>query len=47
MPKLTLQDLERTLWKAVDFPRGELNTAQYKDFIFGLLFLKRKNDRKQ
>jgi len=44
MPKLTLQELESTLWKAADILRGELNAAQYKDYIFGLLFLKRMND---
>lgn len=44
MAKLTLQDLETTLWKAADILRGELNAAEYKDFIFGLLFLKRMND---
>jgi len=44
MAKLTLQELEATLWKAADILRGELNAAEYKDFIFGLLFLKRMND---
>jgi type I restriction enzyme M protein len=44
MPKLTLQELETILWKAADILRGELNAAQYKDYIFGLLFLKRMND---
>ncbi|MGI6413664.1 MAG: type I restriction-modification system subunit M [Syntrophomonadaceae bacterium] len=44
MKKLTLQELESTLWKAADILRGELNAAEYKDYIFGLLFLKRMND---
>lgn len=44
MAKLSLQELESTLWKAADILRGELNAAQYKDYIFGLLFLKRMND---
>lgn len=45
MAKLTLQELESTLWKAADILRGELNAAVYKDYIFGLLFLKRMNDQ--
>jgi type I restriction enzyme M protein len=45
MGKLTLQELEKTLWDAADILRGELNAAVYKDYIFGLLFLKRMNDQ--
>lgn len=45
MEKLTLQQLEKTLWDAADILRGELNAAQYMDYIFGLLFLKRMNDQ--
>jgi type I restriction enzyme M protein len=35
MAILTLQELETQLWKAADILRGELNAAQYKDYIFG------------
>lgn len=45
MNKLTLQELEKTLWDAADILRGELNAAVYKDYIFGLMFLKRMNDQ--
>ena len=41
---MTLQQLESTLWKAADILRGELNAAEYKDYIFGLLFLKMNDD---
>lgn len=47
MEKLTIQKLEKTLWDAADILRGELNAAQYMDYIFGLLFLKRMNDQFQ
>ncbi|MFZ3590346.1 type I restriction-modification system subunit M [Bacillus sp. DJP31] len=45
MTKLTLQELEKTLWEAANILRGELNAAVYKDYIFGLMFLKRMNDQ--
>lgn len=44
MEKLTLQNLESVLWSSADILRGELSAAEYKDYIFGLLFLKRLND---
>ncbi|QGU00344.1 Type I restriction-modification system, DNA-methyltransferase subunit M [Candidatus Syntrophocurvum alkaliphilum] len=44
MSKLTLKQLETILWNAADILRGELSAAEYKDYVFGLLFLKRMND---
>ena len=45
MPKLSLAKLERHLYAAADRLRQEgLDAATYKDYIFGLLFLKRCSD---
>ncbi|MEU7312855.1 N-6 DNA methylase [Streptomyces sp. NPDC007083] len=44
MAKLTLAQLERHLWAAADILRGTMDAAEYRDFIFVLLFLKRVND---
>src|SRR5215216_3678778 len=45
MPKLSLAKLERHLYAAADRLRQEgLDAATYKDFIFGMLFLKRCSD---
>jgi type I restriction enzyme M protein len=43
-PKLTQQQLETHLWKAADILRGSIDSSDYKNYIFGLLFLKRLND---
>ncbi|MFO1052218.1 MAG: class I SAM-dependent DNA methyltransferase [Planctomycetota bacterium] len=42
---LTQADLERHLWAAADILRGSIDSSDYKNFIFGLLFLKRLSDR--
>lgn len=45
MPRLSLAKLERHLYAAADRMRQEgLDAATYKDYIFGMLFLKRCSD---
>ncbi len=42
---LTRQELESKLWQAADILRGQIDAADYKNYIFSILFLKRLSDR--
>ncbi len=42
--KLTLQQLESFLWKTADILRGNMDAAEFKDYIFAAMFLKRISD---
>jgi type I restriction enzyme M protein len=44
MEKIDLNTLKSYLWESANILRGSIDAADYKNYIFGLLFLKRLSD---
>ena len=42
---LTTSELESKLWGAADILRGQIDSSDYKNYIFSMLSLKRLSDR--
>ena len=42
--KLNIDTLESWLWDSANILRGSIDSSDFKNYIFGLLFLKRSND---
>ena len=43
--RLTIQELQIKLWQIADILRGQIDSADDKDYIFSILLLKRLSDR--
>jgi type I restriction enzyme M protein len=44
MEKISLETLKSHLWESANILRGSIDAADYKNYIFGMLFLKRLSD---
>ena len=44
MSKIDLETLKSHLWESANILRGGIDASDYKNYIFGMLFLKRLSD---